>query len=137
MSDKNDTVKNMEQADERVSFRMGKDEMGDIESFIKTQEYTNKSEFFRCAARAQMRTHHERNTVSVEVAPLLLEYIDKLVGRGFFLTKEDAIKEAINSYFTEERKNQCLREADGMEVAVGKKFKVDIDDTPKPRIVSR
>ena len=127
----------MEQADERVSFRMEKDEMEDIESYIKAQDYPNKSEFFRCAARVQMRTHHVRNTVSVEVAPLLLEYLDKLVHRGFFSTKEDALKDAIKGYFTEERKNQCLREADGMEVSVGKKFEVDIEDTPKPRIVSR
>lgn len=127
----------MEQTDERVSFRIEKAEMEDIESFIKALEYTNKSEFFRCAARAHMKTHQERNTVSVEVASLLLEHIDKLVERGYFRTKEHAIHTAIDSYFTEERINQSLRAADGMEVAVGKKFKVDVDETPKPRIVSR
>jgi Arc/MetJ-type ribon-helix-helix transcriptional regulator len=67
---------------------------------------------------------------------LLLEYIEGLVERGYFRSREHAIQAAIDSFFTEERINQSLRAAEGMEVAAGKKVKVDIDEK-SPKILSR
>jgi len=126
----------MEQVDERVSIRVERDEMEDIDSFISKLGYPSRSEFFRTAARARIQEHKQRNAVSVEVASLLLEYIEGLVDRGYFRSREHAIQAAIDSFFTEDRINQSLRAADGMEVAAGKKVKVDIDDRPQ-KIVSR
>ncbi len=124
------------EVDERVSIRFERHEIEAIDVFIKSLGYPSRSEFFRCAARTQMKTQQQRNTVSVEIASLLLEYIDGLVNRGYFRSKEHAIQAAIDIYFTEERINETLRAAEGMEIATGKKIEVDVNDSSQ-RIVSK
>jgi metal-responsive CopG/Arc/MetJ family transcriptional regulator len=122
--------------DERVSVRFEQKEIENIDEFITKFGYPSRSEFFRMAIRNQIMTQQQRNSVAVELAPLLIEHIDVLVARGFYRTREHALQVAIDSYFTEDRIKTTLRAAEGMELSTGKKVEIGVDGTSQ-RVVSK
>jgi len=117
----------MEQVDERVSIRFEKHEVRAIDKIIKDLGYSSRSDFFRTAVRSHMETVGTRNSVSVEVTPLMTEAIDALVDRGFYRSREHAVQLALDHYFTEENVSLALKAVESMEITAGKKIDYKLD----------
>ena len=121
------------EVDERISVRFEGAEVKAMDDIITEYGYPNRSEFIRNAIRSHMSSQQQRNSVTVEVSALLLEFIDALVERKYYISRENAIQKAIEAHFTEDITDQALRAAEGMEIGAGKKIKVDMD-TPTQQI---
>ena len=117
----------MEQVDERISVRIDRSVVKVIDAVIKELGYPSRSEFFRTAVRSQIKNQEQKNTISVEVSPLVMECINALVDRGYYKSKEHAAQLAIIEHFTEENINKALRATEGMEIDAGKKIEVKVD----------
>lgn len=117
----------MEQVDERISVRFDRSEVKVIDAIIKDLDYPSRSEYFRTAVRSLMKDQERKNTISVEVSPLVIDCIDALVDRGYYKSREHAAQLAIIDYFTEENINKALRATEGMEIVARKKIEVKVD----------
>ena len=125
-----------EQVDERISARFEKAMMSEIDVLVKEQGFNNRSEFLRIAARALLDTQQRKNSTSVETAPLVQEFIDTLVDRGYYRSREHAIQSAIDNFFTEERVKEAFTTMKRMEIVAGKKVEVDLD-RPSRQIITQ
>ena len=121
------------EVDERISVRFEGAEVKAMDDIIAEYGYPNRSEFIRNAIRSHMSSQQQKNSVTVEVSALLLEFIDALVERKYYISRESAIQKAIESHFTEDITDQALKAAESMEIGAGKKIKVDMD-TPTQQI---
>jgi len=126
-----------EQVDERISARFERAMMDEIDVLVKEQGYTNRSEFLRTAARTLLETRQRKHTIQVEVSPLLLEFIQAMVDRGFYRSREHAIQTAVDSFFTDERVKEAFKAMKRMEIASGKKAEVEIEDTTNRQIITQ
>lgn len=125
-----------EQVDERISARFEKAMMSDIDVLVKEQGFTNRSEFLRIAARTLLDAQQRKNTISVEIAPLVQEFIDAMVDRGYYRSREHAIQAAIDGFFTETRIKESFMAMKRMEIVAGKKVEVDLDSSTSRQIIS-
>lgn len=121
--------------DERVSARFEKAMMDEIDRHVKLKGYTNRSEFLRMAARALLDAQQRENAVTVEISPLLKDFIDTMVDRGYYRSQEHAIHAAVDSFFNEERVRDAHKAARYMEIAAGKKVEAELDNRTSRQIV--
>ena len=121
------------EVDERLSIRFEGAEVKAMDSIIAEYGYPNRSEFIRNAIRSHMSIQQQRNSVTVEVSALLLDFIDALIERKYFISREKVIEKAIESHFTKDIIDQAMMAAESMEIGAGKKIKVDMD-TPTQQI---
>ncbi|MDD4307905.1 MAG: ribbon-helix-helix domain-containing protein [Thermoplasmata archaeon] len=126
-----------EQVDERISARFEKAMMDEIDVLVQQEGYTNRSEFLRTAARTLLEAQQRRNSIQVEVSPLLMEFIQTMVDRGFYRSREHAIQAAIDSFFTEERVKEAFTAMKRMEIAAGKKADIDVEAGTSRQIVKQ
>jgi len=125
-----------EQAEERISARFEKAMMGEIDVLVKAGDYGNRSDFLRAAARALLDAQEQRNTITVEMAPLVKEFIETLVDRGFYRSEAHAVQAAVDSFFTEERVKEAFKTMKRMEIVAGKKAEVDIESATPRQIIT-
>ncbi len=125
-----------EQAEERISARFEKAMMDEIDVLVKTGDYGNRSDFLRAAARALLDAQEQRNTITVEMAPLVKEFIETLVDRGFYRSEAHAVQAAVDSFFTEERVKEAFKAMKRMEIVAGKKAEVDIENATPRQIIT-
>ena len=102
--------------DERISVRFESAEVKAIDSIISEYGYPNRSEFIRNAIRSHIVAQEQKNSVTIEVTGLLLEFIDALVERKYYRSREHAMQKAVDSYFTQEIYELARQEAECMEV---------------------
>ena len=88
-----------EQVDERISARIDNKMISEIDALVNDKTYSNRSEFLRTAVRTHIDSQQHPNAISVQATPLVLDAMDKLVKRGVFLSREDAMSKAIASFF--------------------------------------
>jgi Arc/MetJ-type ribon-helix-helix transcriptional regulator len=122
-----------EQVDERISVRFETKMINEIDALVKEMGYPNRSEFLRTAVRTQMSIQQQENSISVKVAPLVLEYINTLVSRGYYRSQEHAIQAAIDGFFTEENVKQAFKAMKRMEIVAGKKIEADLENNNTSR----
>jgi len=125
-----------EQVDERISARFEKAMMNDIDVLVKEQGFTNRSEFLRIASRTLLDTQQRKNATSVEIAPLVQEFIDAMVVRGYYRSREHAIQAAVEGFFSGERVKDASETMKRMEIVAGKKVEVDLDSNTSRQIIS-
>jgi metal-responsive CopG/Arc/MetJ family transcriptional regulator len=113
--------------DERISVRFEKHEVKAMDNAASQLGLNNRSEFIRSAIRSKISAQAQRNAVQVEVSALLLEFIDSLVDRKYFKSREHALLTAVEGYFNEENIEKARRAAESMEVTVGKKLDPEMD----------
>ena len=123
-----------EQVDERISARFEKAMMDEIDVLVEQQGYSNRSEFLRTAARTLLEAQERKHTIHVEVSPLLMDFIQAMVDRGFYRSREHAIQAAVDSFFTEDRVKEAFKAMKRMEIAAGKKAEVDIETSTSRQI---
>lgn len=126
-----------EQVDERISARIDNKTITEIDALVNDKKYSNRSEFLRTAVRTQISTQQQSNAISVKVAPLVMEYINTLVDRGYYDSQEEAVKAAIYGFFTEENVRQAFKAMKRMEIVAGRKVEVDLESSPSRQIVSK
>ncbi|MCK5024625.1 MAG: ribbon-helix-helix protein, CopG family [Thermoplasmata archaeon] len=126
-----------EQVDERISVRFENKMISEIDVLVKDMGYPNRSEFLRTAVRTQINNQHQENTISVKVTPLVQDYIDKLVEKGYYLSREDALQKAVSRFFTGENMKKDLQDADIMEIVAGKKIGIDLESSTSRQIVTK
>ena len=124
-----------EQVEERISARFEKAMMDEIDTLVKKDGYPNRSEFLRAAARALLDTQQQKNAITVEMAPLVKEFIETMVDRGYYRSQAHAIQAAVDTFFTEERVSEAVKTAKRMEIAAGKKVEIDLDNTSSRQII--
>ena len=125
-----------EQVDERISARFEKAMMSEIDVLVKEQGFTNRSEFLRIAARTLLDTQQRKNSTQVEIAPLIQEFIDIMVDRGYYRSREHAIQSAVEGFFTEERVKEAFKAMKRMEIVAGKKVEVDLESNTTRQIIT-
>ncbi len=125
-----------EQVEERISARFEKAMMEEIDALVRTKGYANRSEFLRAAARALLDAQQQQNAITVEVAPLVKEFIGTMVNRGFYRSQAHAVQAAIDSFFTEERVKEAFMAMKRMEIAAGKKADVEIENRTSRQIIT-
>ena len=126
-----------EQVDERISVRFETKMISEIDALVKDMGYPNRSEFLRTAVRTQIENQQEEDAISVKVAPLVLEYIDTLVSRGYYRSQEHAIQAAIDGFFTEDNVKQAFRAMKRMEIVAGKKIEVGLESSTSRQMVTK
>ena len=126
-----------EQVDERISVRFESKVIEEIDSLVKEMGFSNRSDFFRTAVRTQIDSQQKHDAISVEVAPLVLEYIDTFVNRGYYRSREHAIQSAIDGFFTEENMKETFRNMKRMEVIAGKKVEVGLESSTSRQMVTK
>ena len=125
-----------EQVDERISARFEKAMMSEIDVLVKEQGFTNRSEFLRIAARTLLDTQQRKNSTTVEIAPLIQEFIDTMVDRGYYRSREHAIQSAVEGFFTEERVKEAIKAMKRMEIVAGKKVEADLESSTARQIIT-
>ncbi len=126
-----------EQVDERISVRFENKMISEIDALVKEMGYPNRSEFLRTAVRTQIEAQQKQDAISVELAPLVLEYIDTFVNRGYFRSREHAIQAAVEGFFTEENMKDMFRNMKRMEVIAGKKVEVGLESSTSRQMVTK
>ncbi len=124
-----------EQAEERVSARFEKAMMDEIDHHVKKHGIANRSEFLRMAARAMLDARQLENTITVDVSPLLREFIDVMVDRGYYRSQSHAVQSALDEFFTEERVRGAHRAARCMEITTGKKVEAEVERNTQRQMV--
>jgi Arc/MetJ-type ribon-helix-helix transcriptional regulator len=109
--------------------------MDEIDTLVKKDGYPNRSEFLRAAARALLDTQQQKNAITVEMAPLVKEFIDTMVDRGYYRSQAHAVQAAVDSFFTEQRVSEAYKATKHMEIAAGKKVEIDLDNTSSRQII--
>jgi len=126
-----------EQVDERISARIESNLIDEIDALVKENRFSNRSEFLRTAVRTQINSQQQENEISVKVAPLVQEYINTLVDRGYYSSQEEAVKAAIYGFFTEENVRQAFKAMKRMEIVAGRKVEVDLESKTSRQMVSK
>ena len=114
--------------DEKISVRFGKNELNSLDRLVKDSCYSSRSEFIRYAIKNQVEFEKKRNSVTVEVPNLIMNYIEALVDKGYYRSKEHALQTAIDNYFDHDRIESALKAAKGMEVVAGRTIEIDVDE---------
>lgn len=126
-----------EQVDERISVRFEGKMIDEIDALVKELGFPNRSEFLRTAVRTQISTQQHANEISVKVAPLVLEYINALVDRGYYSSQEEAVQAAIYGFYTEEHIKKALKAMKSMEIVAGKKVEVDLESKTSRQMLTK
>lgn len=113
--------------DEKISVRFEKNELSSLDRLVKESRYSSRSEFIRQAIKNQVEVEKRRNSITVEVPGLVMGYIDALVRKEYFRSKEHAIQKAIDHYFDDERVNSAFRAAKSMEMVSGRSVNIDLE----------
>lgn len=95
--------------DEKVSVRFQTQELNDIDDVVEAFDYSSRSKFIRHAVKSHKEILEKKTSVLVEVPPLILGYIDVLADRGYYTSREDALKKAIKDYFNIERIEAAMK----------------------------
>lgn len=117
--------------DEKISVRFERNDLKSLDRLIKSAGYSSRSEFIRHAVIKQMTDDKKKDCVSVEVPALVMGYINALVEKGFYRSKEHAIHIAIDNYFNHERVESALKAAKGMELVAGRRIDYEVDRSEK------
>ncbi len=121
--------------DEKISVRFQKRELSELDQLVDDLGYSSRSEFIRQAVVSHKQSIENMATVPVEVPPLILDYIDTLVEKGFYRSREDALHKAIDHYFDHERVEAAMKAAKGMERVTGRN--IDIVNKNEKKIIER
>ena len=121
--------------DEKISVRFQKRELNELDQLVNKMGYSSRSEFIRQAVENQKEIMDNLATVQVEIPPLVLDYIDTLVEKGYYRSREDALHKAIDHYFDHERIDSAMKAAKGMEKVTGRS--IDIIKQSGKRIIEK
>ena len=110
--------------DEKISVRFQKRELNELDRLVDEMGYSSRSEFIRQAVESQKENMENRATVQVDIPPLVLDYIDVLVEKGYYRSREDALHKAIDHYFDHERIETAMKATKGMERATGRSIDI-------------
>ncbi len=110
--------------DEKISVRFQKKELNELDGLVEDLGYSSRSEFIRMAVVNQKENLKNLTSIQVEVPPLVLDYIDTLVEKGYYRSRENALHMAIDHYFDHERIDSAMKAAKGMEQMTGRSIDV-------------
>ncbi len=110
--------------DEKISVRFQKKELSELDGLVEDLGYSSRSEFIRMAVVNQKENLKNLTSIQVEIPPLILDYIDALVEKGYYRSRENALHMAIDHYFDHERIDSAMKAAKGMEQMTGRSIDV-------------
>ena len=110
--------------DEKISVRFQRRELNELDQLVDDMGYSSRSEFIRRAVENQKKNMENLATVQVDIPPLILDYIDALVEKGYYRSREDALHKAIDHYFDHERIESAMKAAKGMEKVTGRSMDI-------------
>ncbi|OGS45337.1 MAG: hypothetical protein A3K66_07275 [Euryarchaeota archaeon RBG_16_67_27] len=115
---------------ERITLRLEKENLELIDSFLgESKAYTSRSQLVRDAVQSFIQTVREGgNNVTVRVPRYFLELIDRLVGDGYFLSREHAIVRAIEDWFSTERVKEIQGHRQEIDKMTGRVVPVSTGD---------
>ncbi|HYM39374.1 MAG TPA: ribbon-helix-helix domain-containing protein [Thermoplasmata archaeon] len=120
---------------ERITLRLEKENLELIDAFLKeNKSYDSRSQLVRDAVQSfNQSLRGEGNTVSLHVPRYYLDLIDRLVGDGYFLSREHAIVRSIEEWFTRERVKEIQDHRKEIDKTTGKV--VSVSDGAKDGVI--
>lgn len=120
---------------ERITLRLEKENLELIDAFLKeNKSYDSRSQLVRDAVQSFIQSlRGEGNTVSLHVPRYYLDLIDRLVGDGYFLSREHAIVRSIEEWFTRERVKEIQDHRKEIDKTTGKV--VSVSDGAKDGVI--
>lgn len=115
---------------ERITLRLEKENLELIDAFLQgNTSFTNRSQLVREAVQSFVQSIREGgNTVTVRIPRYYLELIDRLVGDGYFLSREHAIVRSIEEWFTRERVREIQDHKQEVDKMTGRMVPVSTGD---------
>lgn len=127
----------MQEQDERISARLENKMIDEIDALVKEEKYSNRSDFLRTAVRTQIDTQQQKDAIPVVPTKMVLKTIDKLVERGYYHSREDALDKAINGFFTDENMRKVITDADLMEIIAGSKVEANLESSTSRQVITK
>ncbi|MCK4757480.1 MAG: ribbon-helix-helix protein, CopG family [Thermoplasmata archaeon] len=113
--------------DEKVSVRFQTRELNELDNIVEALDFPSRSDFIRVAVKNQRELMEKKSSICVEFPPLILGYIDVLVNKGYYTSREDALKKIFAECFNIEiiekaiKATKILEQASGCSVDIIKK----------------
>ncbi|MBI5000424.1 MAG: CopG family transcriptional regulator [Euryarchaeota archaeon] len=118
-----------EKVNERVTIRLEQDDIVRIDAEVE-KAGLSRSEFIRNAVNDYIDRGGDKKParIIVELTPLERSYIDKLVDKGYFSSREQAVRKCLDQYFNKHRISEINEEIHAMATVAGHEFAVDIGE---------
>jgi len=116
----------MQTTNERITLRLERQNLERMDRFLRENvDLSNRSQLARVALQEFLdRMERETNTVTVRVPKQFLDYIDKKVEEGYYASREFAIQQCIEQYFSKERISEIEDLTEALLVGAGKKVRI-------------
>lgn len=115
---------------DRITIRLERDILVRMDALLQAgrPQFGSRSQMCRVAVRDFLESAEGySNKVTVAVPPAYLDFIDALIERGYFLSREDAVLRLLANGLNRERAKEILEHQETMGQATGKIFPVELE----------
>ena len=127
----------MKSKNERVTLRLGKKDLKEIDAFIKNnREFASRSQLCRVAMQSFIGKG-EKNECKVTIPSKFLALIDKEVKEEYALSRQHAINRCVEKYFSPEGMKELVEYKKAIGRMTGERIQVDIADEKRELVVSK
>ena len=126
-----------EQVDERISARLENKMINEIDTLVKDEKYSNRSEFLRTAVRTQINTQQKEDAITVKLSSMELKAIDGLVNREFYDSREEALEMIISRFLTDKNIKTLLKDMETLEIIAGNKVEANLESSTSRQVITK
>jgi Arc/MetJ-type ribon-helix-helix transcriptional regulator len=116
-----------EKVNERVTIRLEQVDIARIDAEVE-KAGLSRSEFIRNAVNDYMDRGGDKRParIMVDLTNLERSYIDKLVDRGYFSSREQAVRKCLDQYFNKGKIAEINEEIHAMAMVAGHELAIDV-----------
>jgi Arc/MetJ-type ribon-helix-helix transcriptional regulator len=124
----------METSD-RITIRLEQEILARMDAFLqRTSRFGSRSHLCRVAVDQFLESVEGfSNRVTVEIPKAYLDFIDALVEKGYFISREQAVQRLVTEGLSKDRIGEILEHHETMGRAAGKIFPVELEKEDSTR----